>query len=124
LLEEVSWKKPKNFYSQDAKLLFTEDLAALRIQFAFRNMKAKQFMRILVRTFFKFCYDPITGKWYYRNTVNNHSMWRKPRMLGKEKWDPEDCRHWGVDEVAYFFRKMGYKVCERSEPATPYTSCD
>jgi hypothetical protein len=59
--------------------VFTEDLAALRIQFAFRTMKAKQFMRVLVRTFFQYCYDPITGKKYYRNTVTGHSMWRKVR---------------------------------------------
>jgi len=109
LMEEVTWKKPVNFYSKDAKLLFTEDLAALRIQFAFRNMKAKQFMRILVRTFFDYRYDPITGRHYYRNTVNGHSMWRKPRMLGREKWDPEDVRHFDVDEVVYFFRRLGFK---------------
>jgi len=101
--------QPVNLYNNDCKIVFTEDLAALRIQFAFRTMKAKQFMRVLVRTFFKYCYDPITGKKYYRNTVNGHSMWRKPRMLGKEQWDPSDVREWGVDEVAYFFRRMGFK---------------
>ena len=72
-------------------------------------MKARQFMKTLVRTFFQYCYDPITGKHYYRNSVNGHSMWRKPRMLGKEKFDPEDVRQWGIDEVCYFFRKMGFK---------------
>ncbi|GMH51966.1 hypothetical protein TL16_g01127 [Triparma laevis f. inornata] len=105
----VQWVKPKNLYSNDCKIVSTEDLAALRIQFAFRTMKAKQFMRVLVRAFFKYCYDPITGKHYYRNTVTGHSMWRKPRMLGKENWDPTDVREWPVNEVAYFFRRMGFK---------------
>ena len=30
-------------------------------------------------------------------------------MLGKEEWDPSDVRRWSVDEVAYFFRRMGFK---------------
>jgi len=109
LATPVQWKKPLILFSKDIKIVFTEDLAALRIQFAFRTMKAKQFMRILVRKFFQYCYDPITGKHYYRNTVNGHSMWRKPFSLGREKWDPEDVREWDVDEVVYFFRKLGFK---------------
>jgi hypothetical protein len=30
-------------------------------------------------------------------------------MLGKELWDPTDVREWSVSEVAYFFRRMGFK---------------
>ena len=30
-------------------------------------------------------------------------------MLGRENWDPSDVREWGIDEVAYFFRRMGFK---------------
>ena len=109
LVHEVQWKKPVNLYSKDCKVLFTRDLAALRIQFAFRTMKAKQFMRTLVRHFFRYHYDTITGKWFYLNTVNSHSMWRKPYMLGRELWDPDDVRMWGVSEVEYFFRRLGFK---------------
>ena len=109
LAVDVQWKKPLNLRSRDCKTVFTEDLAALRIQFAFRAAKAKEFMRALVRKFFQYCYDPITGRHYYRNTVNGHSMWRKPFSLGRERWDPGDVREWDVDEVVYFFRKMGFK---------------
>jgi hypothetical protein len=71
-------------------------------------MYAKRFMRKLVRKNFEYLYDPITGRRFFRNKVNDHSMWRKPRMLGREMWDPEDVREWGVEEVVFFLRKLGF----------------
>ena len=58
LAREVQWKKPLNLYSNDCKIIFTEDLAALRIQFAFRTMKARQVRK---RCLFILCTKQMNG---------------------------------------------------------------
>ena len=37
------------------------------------------------------------------------TLTKKPFLLGREPWDPEDVSHWDVKAVTIYFRRLGFK---------------
>lgn len=43
--------------------------------------------------------DPITGGELYRSVMTGEVSYRRPLILGSERWDPDDMLLWTVEEV-------------------------
>lgn len=108
-LEQVSWRKPVLLYSQDLVPLWTDDIAAIRIQGMWQTYKAKQWIRSVVRTNYQRILDPLSGDYFYRNKITKHQMWSLPNLLGGERWNPLDMRDWTVYEVCVWLRRLRFQ---------------
>jgi hypothetical protein len=108
-VDQVSWTKPVLLYSQDLVPLWTDDIAAIRIQGMWQTYLAKQWIRSVVRTNYKRILDPLSGEFFYRNKVTKHMMWSLPNLLGGERWNPMDMREWDVQEVTVWLRRLRFR---------------
>lgn len=59
-----------------------EDAAARVLQGCWRMRAARNGVVDLIRSIYKLCYDPSSGKYYYLNTQTNEAKWNKPLLLG------------------------------------------
>lgn len=59
-----------------------EDAAARVLQGCWRMRSARNGVVELIRSMYKLCYDPSSGKYYYLNTRTNEAKWEKPLLLG------------------------------------------
>ena len=110
ITKHVKWKKPQNLrHHQDIPLLFTKHLAILRIQLFSRSVVTKRRMKTLIRSTFQRFIDPITGDYFYRNECNGVILNKKPLLLKKEPWNPDDIREWEVEKVILYFRRLGFR---------------
>jgi len=107
--QDTKWEKPTNLRCHDIPLLFTKDVATLRIQLFCRLVLAKKKAKLLARLRIQRIFDPITGSFLYQNLSNGVLSTKMPYILGSELWDPNNIRNWTVDQVKLYFRRFGFK---------------
>mmetsp|Transcript_10082 Transcript_10082/g.26323 ORF Transcript_10082/g.26323 Transcript_10082/m.26323 type:complete len:523 (-) Transcript_10082:206-1774(-) len=108
-IDQVLWDKPKMMGTHDIRPMWTEDVAAMRIQGMWKLHEARAFIRSIVRGAFQQKTDPLSGKHFYYNTHNHHTAWEIPDLLGNERWDPNDIREWEVKDVVIWLRRLHLK---------------
>ncbi|CAM9593047.1 unnamed protein product, partial [Choristocarpus tenellus] len=90
--------------------LVTDDLAALRIQNMWRSAVGMRDIRNIIRQqVYSLQRDPITGGELYCNNRTGENSPKKPSLLGRERWDPQDMLQWGVEETVVFIRRCGLR---------------
>jgi len=113
LLPKANWAKPKflgkRSFPKDILPIYTRDVACIIIQRKWRGILMRQFLRALVRATHDEVWDPVRGRfnYYHREAETLHQ--EKPRLLGKEPWDPNRVHDWDVDRVSLFLRRIGLK---------------
>ncbi len=103
--------KPVNLYRGEDLLdiTFTPELATMRIQRFTRYYYALKITRALIRKNHRRIFDHINGQYFYYNPRTASKGWCKPKLLGKEPWDPMDMTSWSKDDVHLYFRRLGLR---------------
>ena len=99
--------KPINLHSKDLDITFTIELAIMRIQLFARYCKAIKYARLLARKYVRRIRDPVSGKYFYYSHRLGMKSWQKPKILGRQRWDPMDFTVWTEDDVHLYFRRLG-----------------
>ncbi len=103
--------KPVNLHRGEDLLdvTFTPELATMRIQKFTRYCYALKVTRALIRKNHRRIFDHINGQFFYYNPRTTNKGWCKPKLLGKEPWDPMDMTSWSKDDVRLYFRRRGLR---------------
>lgn len=113
LIPKSSWKKPrycgKRSYPSDIPTVFTVDVAAVVIQRKWRAVLLRDFLRALTRASFEQQWDPVKGRWNYVNKIQDIVLDRKPLVMRKQPWDPNNVTEWSSYRVSVFLRRIGQK---------------
>jgi hypothetical protein len=113
LVPRADWKPPamcklRGYYNHILPV-FTEDVAALTIQWKWRSHVVRQMLKQLVRLNFLERWDPVRQKYKYLNLNTDKLSDEKPMLLGSEPFDSTDVTIWDVERVVLFIRRLGYK---------------
>lgn len=113
LLQRQSWKKPIHLtlrgYPTDIEPLFTDDVAAIRIQRRWRQCTLRALLCALVRREFEYALDFSDGLFKYYNKTSGEWLNNKPLILRTQLWDPNDVSRWTAEDVILFLRRIGLK---------------
>ena len=109
LVPRVRWEKPHFLFWRDLKPYKNDDVAALMIQCQWFAWKARRFIQDAIRKQYAAKTDPLTGRLMYTNLASHKRTLKKPPLLGKEEYDPDDMSLWGIYRLGVWFRRLGYK---------------
>ncbi|CAK4172811.1 unnamed protein product [Aphanomyces euteiches] len=93
--EETSWTKPEE-QTPKARVVHTEESAAVLLQALWRARKARDAMQTLLQTITKRIFDPTTQAYFYYNERTGQSSWMTPRGL---KTKPKTSSDVGVEPL-------------------------
>lgn len=92
----------------DIRISFTVELATLRIQLFARYCVSIKKARALSRQLWRRIFDPLSGRYfYYLPSLGGVKSWKKPKILGNERWNPMNLTDWTEDDVRLYFRRLG-----------------
>lgn len=99
-------RKPVNLGSTDLSVHFNRELAILRIQLFARYCCTIKVVRGKIRQQWRRIIDPISGKYFFFSPRLGTKSWMKPKLLGRERWDPMEISLWTEKDVQFYFRKL------------------
>ncbi len=99
-------RKPFNLGSIDLKVHFTKELAICRVQLFARYCFNIKHTRRIARQQWRRIIEPISGKQFFFHPRTGIKSWMKPKVFGRERWDPMDIRLWTLEDVQFYFRKL------------------
>lgn len=113
LLPKSNWKQPfllgRRGYPYEIKPVFTRDAAVVVIQRLWRSILIRRMMYALVRGAYEQIWDPVSGTHTYYHRETEILYREKPKLLGKQPWDPNFIPMWNKDDVYMFLRRIGFK---------------
>ena len=132
-LEIFVAQKKFETYSKAAKMkqnqqdAYYEEVAAKKIQAAWRNLKTRRLVRRVARQQWEKAVDPESGEIYYRNKKSGESSWTKPHIFGSE--DVADPPVWCVridprTKGYYYFNRVNEDLSTKKKPKGYLLCCE
>ena len=113
LLPSSSWIAPKlcgkRGFPKDIKPIFTNDAACVVIQRKWRAVCVRAMLCALCRAAYDQLWDPVMGRFTYFHRETEILYQDKPKLLRKQRWDPNFVPDWTKEEVVVFMRRIGLK---------------
>ncbi len=113
LIPKSNWKAPflfgKRGYPYDIKPVFTLDAACVVIQRHWRARLVRKLFHAMVRASYEQIWDPVSGSFTYFHRETEVLYRSKPKLLGKQPWDPNFIPIWTTDDVFTFLRRIGFR---------------
>lgn len=97
---------------------YYEDLAARKIQNAYRNLKTRRVVRRAARHVWEKAIDPESGLMFYRNKKTGDAKWEKPKIFGSDELPdpPIWCVRINESGKYYYFNRVNEDMSSNKPP--------